>query len=94
MAAALPTLFLSHGSPMHAIQPGAVRAVWEGIARDLPRPKAMLIASAHWETNIPALTGAAKPETIHDFYGFPKPLYEIQYPVKGAPNWLRVPLAC
>ena len=71
-----------------------MREVWEGIARDLPRPKAMLIASAHWETNIPALTGAAKPETIHDFYGFPKPLYEIQYPVKGAPNWLRVPLAC
>ena len=71
---------------MHAIQPGAVREVWEGIARDLPRPKAILIASAHWETNIPALTGAAKPETIHDFYSFPKPLYEIQYPAPGAPG--------
>jgi len=47
MAAALPVLFLSHGSPMHAIQPGAVRSVWEGIARDLPRPKAILISSAH-----------------------------------------------
>ncbi len=83
---ALPVLFLSHGSPMHALQPGAVRAVWEGIAQDLPRPKAILIASAHWETNIPSLTGAAKPETIHDFYGFPKPLYEIQYPAPGAPD--------
>lgn len=82
----LPALFLSHGSPMHALQPGAVRAVWEGIARSLPRPKALLIASAHWETNLPMLTGNPKPETIHDFYGFPKPLYEIRYPAPGAPD--------
>lgn len=86
MTQPLPTLFLSHGSPMHAIEPGEVRGVWQSLARSLPRPKAILIASAHWETNLPMLTGNPKPETIHDFFGFPRPLYQVQYPAPGAPG--------
>ena len=83
----LPTLFLSHGSPMHALEPGAAGATWAGLARDLPRPRAILIVSAHWETNLPMLTGHASPGTIHDFTGFPEPLYRLRYRAPGAP-WL------
>jgi 4,5-DOPA dioxygenase extradiol len=89
MAKALPVLFLSHGSPMHALEPGAVREAWAHLARSLGRPRAILVASAHWETHLPMLTGSAKPATIHDFYGFPRPLYEIAYPAPGAPDVAR-----
>ena len=82
----LPSLFISHGSPMHALEPGAAGAAWEKLARSLPRPRAILITSAHWETNVPMLTGSAKPETIHDFSGFPAPLYRLRYPAPGDPG--------
>jgi len=82
----LPSVFVSHGSPMHALEPGAAGEAWRALGRRLARPKAILIASAHWETNVPMLTGSAKPETIHDFYNFPEPLYRLRYPAPGAPG--------
>jgi 4,5-DOPA dioxygenase extradiol len=82
----LPSAFISHGSPMHALEPGAAGEAWKALAQRLPRPKAILIASAHWETNLPMLTGSDKPETVHDFYNFPEPLYRLRYPAPGAPE--------
>jgi len=85
----LPSVFISHGSPMHALQPGAAGEAWKALARRLPRPKAIVIASAHWETNLPMLTGSEKPETVHDFTNFPEPLYRLRYPAPGAPELAR-----
>ena len=82
----LPSVFVSHGSPMHALQPGAAGEAWTALGRRWPKPRAILIASAHWETNLPMLTGAVQPETIHDFHGFPEPLYRLRYPAPGAPD--------
>jgi 4,5-DOPA dioxygenase extradiol len=81
----LPVLFLSHGSPMHAVSPGAVGDAWAALGTRIRRPAAILMCSAHWETSLPMLTGNPKPDTIHDFGGFPKALYEITYPAPGAP---------
>jgi len=71
---------------MHAIEPGAAGRAWTNLGRTLPRPRAILIASAHWETALPMLTGNLKPATIHDFGGFPEELYRLQYPAPGAPQ--------
>ena len=82
----LPTLFLSHGSPLNAGKRTASSDAWAALAHTLPRPRAVLVASAHWETAVPMLTGNPKPETVHDFGGFPEELYQIRYPAPGAPE--------
>lgn len=71
---------------MNAVEQSAATRAWATVARALPRPRAILIASAHWETSVPMLTGNPKPETVHDFGGFPDELYRIRYPAPGAPD--------
>src|SRR5215211_3722418 len=82
----MPTLFLSHGSPMHAIDAGGAGKKWQALATSMPVPRAVLIASAHWETTLPMLTGGAELRTIHDFNGFPDELYKLRYDAPGAPD--------
>lgn len=82
----LPILFISHGSPMLLLQDGASRRFLSELGRALPRPESILMVSAHWENpRKPAVSYASKPETIHDFGGFPQELFDKQYAVPGAP---------
>jgi len=82
----LPTLFLSHGAPTLALDPGETGVAWRKLAAELPRPAAILCVSAHWMTEEPALSAPQKNETIHDFYGFPEPLYRMHYDPPAAPE--------
>lgn len=82
----LPSLFISHGSPMLALEPGASGPALARLAAELPTPRAIVLVSAHWESESLRLSAAEHPQTWHDFGGFPAPLYAVQYPAPGAPQ--------
>jgi 4,5-DOPA dioxygenase extradiol len=85
----MPVLFMGHGSPMNALESNEFTKKWQQLGQTLPKPQAILCISAHWETEGTYLTAMPKPQTIHDFGGFPQALFDVQYPASGSSDLVK-----